>query len=88
MAATVNIHEAKTHLSRLLERVRNGEEITIARAGKLVARLTAIRERPARRIPGMDKGKVIIHPDFDDPLPAFDPDHMHPEDPMRELLTE
>ncbi len=88
MATTVNIHEAKTHLSRLLERVKNGEEITIAKAGKPVARLTAIRERPARRVPGMDKGKVIIQPDFDDPLPEFDPDYMHPEDPMRELLKE
>ena len=34
----------------------------------------------------MDKGKVIIHPNFDDPLPEWDPDYMHPEDPMRELL--
>jgi hypothetical protein len=31
----------------------------------------------------MDKGKVIIHPDFDDPIPEFDPDHSHPEDPLR-----
>lgn len=84
MVTTVNIHEAKTHLSRLLERVQNGEEITIAKAGKPVARLTAIRERPARRIPGNDK--IVIHPDFDDPIPEWDPDYMHPEDPMRELL--
>ena len=34
----------------------------------------------------MDKGKVIIHANFDDPLPEFDPDYMHPEDPMRDLL--
>ena len=86
MSATVNIHEAKTHLSRLLERVQAGEEITIAKAGRPIARLTAIRERPLRRTPGMDKGKVIIHPDFDDPIPEFDPDYMHPEDPMRDLL--
>ena len=86
MAQTVNIHEAKTHLSRLLERVRLGEEIVIAKAGKPVARLVAIQDRPTRRIPGMDKGKVMIHEDFDDPIPEWDPDYMHPGDPMRGLL--
>lgn len=84
MGSTVNIHEAKTHLSRLLARVQAGEEITIAKAGKPIARLTAIQERPARRIPGNDR--IVIHPNFDDPLPEFDPDYMHPDDPMRELL--
>jgi prevent-host-death family protein len=83
MADVVNIHEAKTHLSRLLERVQAGEEITIAKAGKPIARLAPL-EGPVRRIPGVDRGKVIIHPDFDDPLPEFDPDYMHPDDPMRE----
>jgi prevent-host-death family protein len=86
MSDVVNIHEAKTHFSKLIERVLAGEEITIARAGKPVARLSAIVERPRRRFPGMDKGKVIIHPNFDDPIPEFDPDYMHPDDPMRELL--
>ena len=86
MGTTVNIHEAKTQLSRLLVRVQNGEEITIAKAGKPIARLTAITERPARRVPGMDKGKVIIHANFDDPIPEFDPDYLHPEDPMRDFL--
>ena len=84
MSDIVNIHEAKTHLSRLLQRVQAGEEITIAKAGRPIAKLTAIHERPTRRIPGNDK--IIIHPDFDDPLPEWDPDYMHPEDPMRELL--
>ena len=84
MSSTVNIHEAKTHLSRLLARVQAGEEITIAKAGKPIARLTAIQERPARRIPGNDR--IVIHPNFDDPLPEFDPDYMHPDDPMRDLL--
>ncbi len=83
MSTTVNIHEAKTHLSRLLEQARNGEEVVIAKAGTPVARLVAIRERPAQRIPGMDKGKVIIQSDFDDPIPEWDPDYMHPGDPMR-----
>ena len=84
MSDIVNIHEAKTHLSRLLERVQAGEEITIARAGKPIARLSGIQERPKRRVPGMDK--IIIHSNFDDPIPEWDPDYMHPEDPMRELL--
>ncbi|MBF8290927.1 MAG: Prevent-host-death family protein [Chloroflexi bacterium] len=86
MSTTVNTHEAKTHLSRLLERVRNGEEIVIAKAGKPVARLVAIQTGPVRRVPGMDRGKVIIHPDFDDPIPELDPDYMHPGDPMRDVL--
>lgn len=84
MGSRVNIHEAKTHLSRLLDRVQAGEEITIAKAGKPIARLTAVRERPERRVPGNDK--IIIHDNFDDPLPELDPDYMHPEDPMREIL--
>jgi prevent-host-death family protein len=84
VSTTVNIHEAKTHLSRLLERVQAGEEITIAKAGRPIARLTAIHERPKRRTPGNDR--IVIHPDFDDPIPEFDPEYMHPDDPMRELL--
>ena len=84
VSTQVNIHEAKTHLSRLLERVQAGEEITIAKAGKPIARLSAIHERPKRRVPGDDK--IVIHPNFDDPLPEFDLDYMHPEDPMRDLM--
>ena len=84
MSDVVNIHEAKTHFSKLIERVLAGEEITIARAGKPVARLSAIVERPKRRIPGNDD--VVIHPNFDDPIPEWDPEYIHPEDPMRDLL--
>ncbi len=83
MNTQVNIHEAKTHLSRLLERVQAGEEITIAKAGKPIARLSAIHERPVKRVPGHDR--IIIHPNFDDPLPEFDPDYFHPEDPLRSV---
>ncbi len=72
MTTTVNVHEAKTHLSKLLERVMNGEQIIIARANKPVAMLTPIIETPANRVPGNDAGKVIIRPDFDEPLPEFD----------------
>jgi prevent-host-death family protein len=86
VSTQVNIHEAKTHLSRLLERVQAGEEITIAKAGKPIARLSAIHERPKRRIPGLDKGKVIIQANFDDPIPELEPDYLHPEDPMRDFL--
>ncbi len=69
MAVTVNVHEAKTHLSKLLERVMGGEEVIIARAGRPVARLVPIEEKPARRVPGSAAGRVVIAPDFDAPLP-------------------
>jgi prevent-host-death family protein len=65
----VNVHEAKTHLSRLLERVAAGEEITIARAGRPVARLVPYREQRGERKPGTLKGKIWMSADFDDPLP-------------------
>jgi prevent-host-death family protein len=68
----VNIHEAKTNLSKLLQRVMNGEKIIIARAGKPVAVLSPLEQRPAPRVPGNDTGKVIIRHDFDEPLPEFD----------------
>ena len=63
----VNVHEAKTHLSRLLERVESGEEIILARNGKAVARLVPVG-RTARR-PGSMKGRIRIRRDFDAPLP-------------------
>ena len=67
MAVQVNVHEAKTHLSRLLERVALGEEIVIARAGVPVARLTAVTS-PAARLPGSAVGLFALSADFDDPL--------------------
>ena len=79
--ATVNIHEAKTHLSRLVDRAEKGEEIVIARAGKPIVRLERIAPL-GKRVRGVDKGRVVIHPDFDDPLPEFDPDYTHPGDPL------
>lgn len=69
MGLQVNVHEAKTHLSKLLARVREGEEIVIAKAGKPIARLVPVVERQARRLPGSAKEKVTIAPDFDAPLP-------------------
>ncbi|HLA24289.1 MAG TPA: type II toxin-antitoxin system Phd/YefM family antitoxin [bacterium] len=68
----VNIYEAKTHLSRLIERVEQGEEVIIARAGRPVARLVPVRRRPGPRKPGSAKGQIRIRPDFDAPLPEFE----------------
>lgn len=68
----VNVHEAKTNLSRLLLRVMNGEEIIIAKAGKPIAVLSPVSEAPIRRTPGNDAGQVILKPNFDAPLPEFD----------------
>ena len=66
---TVNVHEAKTHLSRLLQRAADGEEIVIARAGVPVARLVAYTPVQEPRTPGAMKGQIWIADDFDDPLP-------------------
>lgn len=70
MAVKVNIHEAKTHLSRLLQRVAQGEEVTIARAGVPVARLVPARAEGSPRPLGMDRDSIYIADDFDAPLPA------------------
>ncbi len=66
---TVNTHEAKTHLSRLLTRVSNGEEIVIAKSGKPIARLVPIKQHTIKRLPGSDKDKAWIADDFNAPLP-------------------
>ncbi len=67
MEKSVNIHEAKTHLSRLVERVEAGEEITLARAGRPVARLVPYTARREPRPLGLWKGKVWLAPDWDSP---------------------
>jgi prevent-host-death family protein len=64
-----NIHEAKTHLSRLLERVAMGEEVIIAKAGTPVAKLVPIRTPIGKFKFGSAKGKIVISDDFNDPLP-------------------
>ncbi len=69
MSTVVNVHQAKTHLSRLLERVRAGEEIVLAKAGTPVARLVPIAPAVERRVPGGAEGEVVIRDDFDDPMP-------------------
>lgn len=64
----VNIHEAKTHLSRLVDSAAGGEEILIAKNGRPMAKLAPL-SRPPRR-PGRLKGRIRVRADFDAPLPA------------------
>jgi prevent-host-death family protein len=65
MSGTINIHEAKTHFSKLLARVSGGEEIIIAKAGKPIARLLPIVPVSSKkRVPGIDKGKIWMAKDF------------------------
>ncbi len=66
MSESVNVYEAKTHLSQLLDRAAAGEEIVIARAGRPIARLVALPEPPGRREPGGWRGKVTAAADFDE----------------------
>ena len=67
MDRPVNIHEAKTHLSRLVERVEAGEEITLARAGRPVARIVPFRRPSQPRQPGLWKGHLTLADDWDSP---------------------
>ncbi len=66
--AQINIHEAKTNLSRLVEEVARGAEIIIAKSGKPVARLVPIKRAKTIRKPGFLKGRIKIAGDFDAPL--------------------
>jgi prevent-host-death family protein len=68
----VNVHEAKTHLSRLLQRVEAGEEIVIGRAGKPAAKLVPFREQKAKRVGGQYRGQIWIAEDFDEPDPEIE----------------
>jgi prevent-host-death family protein len=65
----VNIHHAKTHLSRLLQRVAEGEEVIIARAGVPVAKLVPIEVKKNVRPLGFARGEIWVADDFDAPLP-------------------
>jgi prevent-host-death family protein len=67
---TVNVHAAKTHFSRLLDRAHAGEEIIIAKSGEPYARLVPLPERQPRRQPGTLEGQVALGEDFFEPLPA------------------
>jgi prevent-host-death family protein len=65
----VNIHQAKTQLSRLVERAAGGEEIVIAKSGKPVARLVPYATKGPARRPGAMRGRIRIKKNFDEPLP-------------------
>lgn len=84
-AEVINVHAAKTQLSRLLERAEAGEEIVIARAGKPVAKLVRYVPGRPKRVFGALKGQIIIHGDFDadNEEIAADFDRDDPDDPLR-----
>jgi prevent-host-death family protein len=67
--SVVTIHKAKTNLSRLIEKASAGEEIIIARGSKPVAKLVPVGEVKGKRRPGALKGKLVIGPEFFEPLP-------------------
>lgn len=73
MTDPVNMHEAKTELSRLVERALRGEEVIIARAGVPVVRLVPVVDRPKRKL-GQWAGQVQMTDDFDAPLSEEDLD--------------
>jgi prevent-host-death family protein len=68
----VNIHEAKTHLSRLLERVAMGEEVIIAKAGTPVAKLVAVKKTAKKRVFGSAKGDFTVPDNFNEPDPEIE----------------
>ena len=69
MTRTYNIHEAKTHFSKLIERARLGEDIIVAKAGKPMVRLVPVETPRKHRQPGSARGMFTMRDDFDDPLP-------------------
>jgi antitoxin (DNA-binding transcriptional repressor) of toxin-antitoxin stability system len=92
MARQVNIHEAKTHFSELIAAVERGEEILIARRGKVVARIgEAGNGEPGKRKPrfGLFKGKVKVHPSFYEPMTDAElDDWLAPLEGLEELSTD
>lgn len=64
----VNIHAAKTNLSKLIKKVSEGEEVVIARSGKPVAKIVAYKTEARNRVPGSARGMISIAPDFNEPL--------------------
>ena len=70
MSEQVNIYDAKTRLSQLVDRAEAGEEIIIARGGRPAARLVPFRQASVARKPGRLRGRIRMRSSFDDPLPA------------------
>ncbi len=68
MTKSVGVHEAKTHLSRLLDDVATGEEVVITRRGRAIAALVPRSDSPRRF--GVDRGRLTVPEDFDAPLPG------------------
>jgi prevent-host-death family protein len=68
MAKIINIHEAKTHLSRIVEEVAAGSEVIIAKAGKPMVRLTSLSGQPRPKRLGLLKGKLKVSDDFNEPM--------------------
>lgn len=81
LAMEYNVHEAKTHFSRLLQKVAAGEEVTIARDGVPVARLVPVEAAKTPRKLGMYRGKIRMADDFDAPLPPDILAGFHGEEP-------
>ena len=69
MAVQINIYEAKSKLSKLINQVIAGEEVIVAKSGKPVAKIVPFEKPTQNRKPGSAKGKLIISDDFDSPLP-------------------
>lgn len=69
LSSTYNIHEAKTHLSKLLQQAAEGTDVIIAKAGVPVARLVPVTMPAGKRVLGTERGRLIIPDDFDAPLP-------------------
>jgi len=67
----VNIHEAKTHLSRLIQAVLDGEEVVIAKSNRPLVRLVVVDSARSERVLGTAKGVVNMSDDFDAPIPDF-----------------
>jgi prevent-host-death family protein len=65
----VSVHEAKTHLSRLLKKAADGEEVIITRGSTPVARIVPIGVTSGKRVPGSMKDTLVVGPEFFDPLP-------------------
>ena len=69
MSIIINVHEAKTHFSKLLDQAHAGREIILAKAGKPYARLVPLEEAQSARVPGRWKNRLVLADDFEDPLP-------------------
>lgn len=69
MTAIVNMHQAKTQLSKLVERARMGEEVVIAKSGHPLVKLVPIEDKPKKRPMGLLAGQAVMSADFNDPLP-------------------